>query len=257
MDKSMLYKDTIMDSRLLRIGNTILCNYGMVDNNGLLYGRMGVCIFLYEYARYTGIKEYEDIADEMIDSLLKTTRKVKNEENFSIVAGIGVGVIYLITHGFLEDTDDSDALEEIDDLLFEAIRTAEELSDMVIYASLYFIYRFLHYRTNVDNALCRLLAEKLVTLFRKDTTRDNPHLLRRLIPRKLERIIRCLKGENSRENDDEPILHEICCDMKSDVDAAKRFWYRSLLGEETDNVVELEPELDILDLSRNCFDLYG
>ena len=48
---------------MLRIANTILCNYSMVNKASLSDGRMGVCLFLYEYARLTEKKEYEELAN--------------------------------------------------------------------------------------------------------------------------------------------------------------------------------------------------
>ena len=144
----------------------------MTTTPNLINGRMGVCIFLYEYARFTGIKEYEDIADEMVDLILKILHKGQDEDNISSLSGIGIGVIYLITHQFLEDTDDHDSLEDVDKYLLKTIESANEPSEMVVQSALYFIYRFLHYRIGLDRKYCSKLAEKLVKLFQdhKDTS---------------------------------------------------------------------------------------
>lgn len=170
--ESNIYKSTQVSPILLHVANTILCNYSMTTTPNLINGRMGVCLFLYEYARFTGIKEYEDIADEMMDLILKILHKGQDEDNISSLSGIGIGVIYLITHQFLEDTDDHDSLEDVDKYLLKTIESANEPSEIVVQSALYFIYRFLHYWIGLDRKYCSKLSEKLVKLFQdyKDTS---------------------------------------------------------------------------------------
>jgi len=53
--------------RLRRIADVLLLNGSFTDNPGLLRGKMGIAIFMYNYARQTGNKTYEDYAGELID----------------------------------------------------------------------------------------------------------------------------------------------------------------------------------------------
>jgi len=156
---------TKVNSRLLQVANTILCNFSMTTTPNLINGRMGVCLFLYEYARFTGIKEYEDIADEMIDLILKILHKGQGEDNITTLSEIGIGVVYLIARQFLEDTDDHDSLEEVDKLLLKTIESAKEPSLMVVQSALYFIYRFSYYRVGLDKGYCYKVAGQLVNIF--------------------------------------------------------------------------------------------
>lgn len=161
------YKDVEVTPMLLRIANTILCNYSMVNNNNLVDGKMGVCLFLYEYARLTGIKEYEDIADNLIDPILKSLHDGKNEDNINSTAGIGMGIIYLFTHNYLEDTDEHDALEAVDNLLFKTIERANTLAEIMIYPLFYFIYRCEFYRTGLDLQYSNKIATHIIGLYKR------------------------------------------------------------------------------------------
>lgn len=242
-----------MENKILRIGNTILCNYAMVSNLGLQDGRMGVCLFLYEYARHSGIKEYEDMADDMIDPILNSLHKGQSEENISIVASIGIGVIYLITHNFLEDTDDSDALKEVDKLLLDTIETANSPSEMLMAASLYFIYRFANYRTNLNTTKSMVLAENIVRLYSKDTETDKHASLKSYIVRNAFNIIRLCKGEKSISSYDTFIPYEDSHDMTMTTKGKiqETLWYNFLFG--TRKNITIEHILDIQGLSENCF----
>ena len=153
---------------LLLIANTILCNYSMANNPGLTDGRMGVCLFLYEYARHTGIKKYEEMADDLLDNVLKILHKGHTHDNTIFIAGIGIGLIYLITHDFLEDTDDNDTLEEIDKQIFDTLESTYAKSAAMISSSLYFIYRCLHYRACLDRKHCQKLARHIIGLFQEE-----------------------------------------------------------------------------------------
>ena len=65
--KSALLLKNKVDNRLKRIANVLLLNASFIDNLGLLNGKMGIAIFFYQYAHYTGSKVFEDYASEKID----------------------------------------------------------------------------------------------------------------------------------------------------------------------------------------------
>ena len=241
----------VVDKSLLRIGNTILCNYGMTSNPDLHNGRMGVCLFLYEYARYTEIKEYEDFADEMINPILEALHKGQSEENIRIMAGIGIGVIYLITRGFLEDTEDCDALAEVDNLLLETVASSDVPSDILTYASLYFIYRFMNYRVNLDEARCMALAEKIVKLYQEEPDMECESSTIKYILRNAEYIIGFLGKNGMVTHDGESILYEDNDVTVPEGNVLESLWNNYLFG--SGKGLFKEQELDVSDLSRNCF----
>ena len=239
------------DNALFRIGNTILCNYGMVSNPDLLGGRMGACLFLYEYAKYTGVEEYGILADDMIDPILGALHKGQSEENISILAGIGIGTIYLITHGFLEDTDNCDALEEVDKLLLDTVATAKTPSDKRLDASLYFIYRFANYRLNLGKAQCIALAENIVKLYQDGIDNECRRSLKSYILRNAEQIIKLCREEKKIPCDGTSISYDDCSDIISERNALETFWYNYLLGTRIEK--DIEHSFDISNLSRDCF----
>lgn len=239
------------DNTLLRIGNTILCNYGMTGNPDLQNGRMGVCLFLYEYAKYTGVKEYEVLADDMIDPILRTLHKGQSEENISIVAGIGIGITYLITHGFLEDTDNCDALEEVDKLLLDAVVTAKMPSEKLLDASLYFIYRVANYRLNLNRKQCVALADSIVKLYQDGIDIECRQSLKSYVLRNAKQIIKSCREEKKLPDSGTSIPYDDSLDITPKANALEALWYNYLLGTSIEK--NMEHTLDISNLSRTCF----
>lgn len=236
---------------LHRIANTILCNYSMTTTPNLVNGRMGVCLFLYEYARLTGIKEYEDIADEMIDLIFKVLRKGQNEDNISSLSGIGIGIIYLITHQFLEDTDEHDSLEEVDKYLQQTVETAETASEMVVQAALYFIYRYLYYRTGLDEKYFHKLAEQLVKLFQNSENKGRENeIISNFILQNVTLISDYSQNEEKFHNGVIP-SSEIVFNHNQESITAEKMWYSFLFSKTYHK--RIIDDIAISDLCRNCF----
>lgn len=250
-------KGNIKDSHnvsptLQLIANTILCNYSMTTTPNLVNGRMGVCLFLYEYARLTGIKEYEDIADDMIDLIFKMLRKGQNEDNISSLSGIGIGIIYLITHQFLEDTDEQDSLEEVDEYLLNIIETAKVSSEMVAHSALYFIYRYTHYYNGLDKEYCYRLAGQLVKLFQNQKeSGDNESKVSAYILHNAMIICKNTTESEKPPRGENMVFLDTLYLKSIEQITADKIWYNILLGNETiENPVD-EKYLDLL--CRNCF----
>lgn len=236
---------------LLRAANTILCNYSMTTTPNLENGRMGVCLFLYEYARLTGIKEYEDIADDMIDLILKILKKGQNEENISSLSGIGIGIIYLITHQFLEDTDEHDSLEEVDNVLSKTIEMANTPSEMVTQSALYFIYRFIHYRIGIDRKKYRKVAKQLLTLFQGYKDLDEKD--RTIYEYILQNVMMIYKLSQNEKNFLKEVysLYEMAFIQNSEPLTTKKMWCCFLFNKRTQRKVINEDT--IFNLCQNCF----
>lgn len=237
---------------LLRVANTILSNYSMTTTPNLTNGRMGVCLFLYEYARFTGIKEYEDIADDMIDLILKVLHKGQNEDNISSLSGIGIGVIYLITHQFLEDTDEHDSLEEVDKLLLNTIESALMPSEVVVQSALYFIYRFSYYRIGLDRKYCHKLAQKLVKLFQdhKDSSEIDSRMSAYIL-RNAAIIFEVSQNPKMSTFEYNTILLDVLPLNVQNQITAERIWHSILFGgKDFGSGID---ENCLLNLCQNCF----
>ncbi len=153
------YKRSV-DSRLRRIANVLLLNASIIDNPGLLNGKMGIAIFLYHYSHYANYKIFGDYAGELIDEIYQEIN-TNTPVNFTNgLTGIGWGIEYLVKSGFVQaDTDE--ALSEIDTSVYRNSLyrpfLLESGNDLFGYG-LYFIARLREHGNDDEN---------LNTLFKK------------------------------------------------------------------------------------------
>lgn len=104
-------------TRLSEIANLLLAKADSMTDFGLFHGRMGIAIFFYYYAKFTNEKDYEESADELVDSVL-------NESNLAClgtdyangIIGIGAAIEYLVQNEIMEGDTDI-VLEELDELI--------------------------------------------------------------------------------------------------------------------------------------------
>lgn len=101
-----------------RIVNKLTFSCGSMPETGLLSGKMGVVIFFFHYARYTGNILHEDFAEILLESVYKnihTTMPVNFESGY---CGIGWGIEYLIQQNFVEAESDG-VLTDLDAKIME------------------------------------------------------------------------------------------------------------------------------------------
>ena len=93
------------DQTLLQIANCLSINVQKLKYPGLLEGKMGVAVFLYHYARYSGIASFRDIADNLIDEIIDSISM--SQMSFSNgLSGIGWGMKHLLKEQFIHSDDD-------------------------------------------------------------------------------------------------------------------------------------------------------
>ena len=69
-----------MEQLMYTIVNTILIGYKNINSFGLYNGKMGICMFFQEYARYTNNHFYKDIANQLINEIcLRLQSSEKNQ----------------------------------------------------------------------------------------------------------------------------------------------------------------------------------
>lgn len=101
-----------------KIVQHLIFHTSSMSDLGLLSGKMGVCIFFYRYARYTGIKRYDDFAGELLDEIYGETGTGIARDFENGLAGICWGIEYLSRNNFVyADTDD--VLCNMDPLIVE------------------------------------------------------------------------------------------------------------------------------------------
>ena len=114
------------DHILMQIANVVSANVQKLKNPGLLEGKLGVAVFLYHYARYSGLTSYSLLSDYLLDEIMVPSLWMQRSfSNGS--SGIGWGIKYLLKKGFVQA--DDDFLEELDN---DIIRYIKENMDEII-----------------------------------------------------------------------------------------------------------------------------
>jgi glycosyltransferase involved in cell wall biosynthesis len=153
-----------VNERLRRIANVLMLNASFIDNLGLLNGKMGIAIFFYHYARYTGSKILEDYAGELIDEIYEEISTNTPLDFANGLTGIGWGIEYLEQKGFLEaDTDE--ILQDIDKTVYQKILLDFNNNELQGYL-LYYLNRN-KAKNNANNKKEFLKNRAFLCLFRK------------------------------------------------------------------------------------------
>lgn len=107
-----------MNMLIERMANLIIANLHNTSVLGLFNGKMGIALFLYRYAKFSGKEFYEKFADDLIDEIYDEINKSMPPDLSRGLSGIGVGLTYLLQEEYLEG-DADEILSEIDELLLE------------------------------------------------------------------------------------------------------------------------------------------
>ena len=106
-------------NELRQITDMLLLQGTLTECPGLVHGKMGIAIFFFHYAQYTGNELFADYAMDLINEILEQIH-VNNPANYETgIAGIGVGIDYLIRNDFL--TTEDDICEDIDQRMVRAL----------------------------------------------------------------------------------------------------------------------------------------
>ncbi len=93
-------------------------NSSYLTDIGLFYGRMGIILFFVRYARISGLRQYEYLAEMLLEEIYKEIHKDMPIQLASGLCGIGWGIEYLVRNGFM--TGDTDKiLKDIDQRVME------------------------------------------------------------------------------------------------------------------------------------------
>lgn len=113
-----------MKKILQQIANTIVANLANTEPVGLFSGKMGLCLFLFRYARYSGSMVYEDIASELLDNVFNQLKPNMSPSIVDGLGGIGYGLTTLLKEGLLDSDPEDNLLEDIDKILLYDIRSS-------------------------------------------------------------------------------------------------------------------------------------
>ena len=103
-----------------KIVQTLIINGTLTEQPGLYYGKTGIAVFFFLYARLTGNSLFQDYAMNLIEELQKQITTTTSTRYDIGIAGIGVGFDYFLQNNFIEAEED-DFFEEYDERLYRAI----------------------------------------------------------------------------------------------------------------------------------------
>ena len=110
---------TTIKQDLYQIAQMLMLNGTLTECSGIVRGKLGISIFFFHYAQFTGNMLYADYAMDLIDETLSQLHVNSSADYERGLAGIGVGIDYLIQNDFLKVEDD--VCEEFDDRMYRAV----------------------------------------------------------------------------------------------------------------------------------------
>lgn len=128
---------------LENIIETLIINGTLTEHPGLFYGKTGIAIFFFHYARHTGNEIYQEYAFDLINEIQKQITESTPLQYDVGLAGIGVGFEYLLQNGFIEA--DDDLFEDFDARMYRIVMY-EPNTDLSLERGLTGWGRYLFYR---------------------------------------------------------------------------------------------------------------
>jgi len=151
--------------KIKKIPSSLLQSLSQVTDDGLLYGKMGLSIFLFQLAELTGEDKYKKKASELFDSVSQNLESGMSISYASGLAGIGVGIEYLLMRGFLFG-DSNEVLEEIDEAIFTGLEYNDNIDSSLEYGlcgiGYYFLYRIKNRPVEEDNHITLRNKQSLI-----------------------------------------------------------------------------------------------
>ena len=209
----------LLDKKVYEYGD----NYPIDLTNGI----MGHCIYFYHISRISDNMEYHKRAELLMNELFKQITKVKMFDIKCGLAGIGLGIDYLIESGYVEG-DINDILGGVDDILFKKICNPEKSDSNDILLQLHLIYYFsvrlkkqnknseneFLFRESIINAI-NFISEKIYSFFLEESRSfnfDDSSILSLLVLNQCgelykEKVYRILKDISFYVLSKIPVLH--------------------------------------------------
>ena len=146
--------------KILQYISKILIQDDSVDSDyGLFYGKMGIAVFLFHYARFASDQSYREKAVLMINSCIKEAFLQHHNFNYANGwAGVGTGIEYLVQNDFV-NAETNKVLEKIDKIIFYYTVHGNR-SDASLFTGLSGLGRYLLFRIDRqcanDDHICTL-----------------------------------------------------------------------------------------------------
>ena len=106
MNPKAISSNTTIEKQISHIVGTLLLNGTLTESPGLVHGKMGIAIFFFHYAQYTKNMLFADYALDLIGEIQNQIHVNSPADYEKGIAGIGIGIDYLIRNNFLIVEDD-------------------------------------------------------------------------------------------------------------------------------------------------------
>ncbi|MDR2147025.1 MAG: hypothetical protein LBE91_11255 [Tannerella sp.] len=144
-------------THLTNIADMLLLNGTLLESPGLWYGRMGVAVFFFHYAQYSGNGMFEDYAVEIIEQIQAEIHRNSPADYANGLTGIGAGIEYLAQNGFL-DINPDEILEDFDNRIHSDIFYVPQENNSLMSLGQYLLCRIAHPSSSSDKN--RLLSNR-------------------------------------------------------------------------------------------------
>lgn len=151
------------DKELQDIVDLLLLHGTLVECPGLLHGKMGIAIFFFHYAHYTRNSLFIDYAWDLIEEIQKQIHANYRADYEKGIAGIGIGIGYLIKNNFLDVEDD--IFYDFDERMYRAVMY-DPYTDFSLYEGLtgygkYWIMRLCQdsFSKQAQNCLVKIIKQ--------------------------------------------------------------------------------------------------
>jgi len=109
----------IMEQDLIQIAERLLLNGTLTECPGLVQGKTGIAIFFFHYAKHTNNTLFADYAMDLIVRIQSQLHFNSPADYAGGIAGIGVGLDYLVRNNLLEA--EADIFEDLDQRMYRAV----------------------------------------------------------------------------------------------------------------------------------------
>lgn len=161
-------QEEFIQQRISLYNKYLLTNVDKVKNLGLFHGKMGLCIYFYMQSKLCLDKEYEKVADQLLESVYSDIGKCKDIGLENGITGIGIGINFLLECGLCEGNPNI-VLEEIDNTIFRTLCKSINIQGNFVHDDickcLYFCMRMKNSRLSSKERL--LFSELLVHAFNR------------------------------------------------------------------------------------------
>lgn len=142
---------------LQQIVDMLLLNGTLTESPGLVSGKIGIAIFFFHYAQFTKNNLFADYAMDLIDEMLNQIHINSPADYAEGLAGIGVGIDYMIRNNFLNVKED--ICEDFDQRIVRVVYDPSQ--NFSLYGGLIGYGRYWLTRLNYKSSV--ILAQKCLT----------------------------------------------------------------------------------------------